>query len=388
MKKIWPFSFSFLQFASIASVGPFMVLYYQGLGFTGAQIGLLTGITPLVTFVSVPLWTRFADATGRHRLIMGIALLVGAAVVFTFPLLDTFAPILLISVSFNIFYAPVSSFADSAAMYMLADEKEMYGRIRLGGTIGFGLTILISGAIVQHYGVRSAFWMCAVLMFLGFIVSQKLVYDQSKAGDQVGGSIRTLLANPRWSLFLVLAFASGLALAATNNYFFPYMKELGANESTMGLALTIGTISEVPVLFFGNRLLKRLKPFGLLILTMTITGIRLLLFAASSTPGLVLLVQLLNGLTFSAMWMAGVSYADENAHPGMRTTAQGLFNAVAMGFGAAAGGFTGGLLLESIGGRGLYLVFGIIVLATVAIVTLIRKRLLAEKTSPAKGVEQ
>ena len=154
MKKIWPFSFSFLQFASIASVGPFMVLYYQGLGFTGAQIGLLTGITPLITFVSVPLWTRLADATGRHRIIMSVALLLGAAVVFTFPLLDTFAPILLISVLFNIFYAPVSSFADSATMYMLADEKEMYGRIRLGGTIGFSIVATLAGSLVENYGLK------------------------------------------------------------------------------------------------------------------------------------------------------------------------------------------------------------------------------------------
>jgi len=47
------------------------------------------------------------------------------------------------------------------------------------------------------------------------------------------------------------------------------------------------------------------------------------------------------------------------------------------------GGFTGGLLLESMGGRGLFLVFGVALLAIVAVVTLIERRLPAEQgTSP------
>lgn len=382
MRKIWPFTFNFLLFAGIASVVPFIVLYYQGLGFTGTQIGLLTGIAPLITFFSAPLWTGLADATRRHRLMMSLAILAGVITIFVFPLLNAFVSVLLIAILLNTFIAPVPSFADSATMFMLADEKEMYGRIRLGGTIGYGLAASIAGVLVQNYGLKFAFWGCAALFLLGFIVSQKLVYSQLKADDPAGGSVRTLLANPRWPLFLTVAFAGGSALAALNNYFFPYMKELGANESTMGLALTIGTISEIPVLFFGNRLIKRLKSYGLLMLTMVVTGIRLLLFAASGTPSLVLFIQLLNGLTFPAMWVAGVSYADENAPAGMSTTAQGLFGAMVLGFGTAVGGFIGGPLLESMGGRGLYLVFGVAVLATVAIVTLIQRRLPAEqKTS-------
>ena len=379
MKKLWPFSFYFLLFAGIASVSPFIVLYYQELGFTGTQVGLLTGITPLITFFSAPLWTGLADTTKRHRFIMSIALLGGVIVLFTFPLLNAFAPILLIALLLNIFLAPISPLADSATMFMLGDEKELYSRVRLGGTIGFGLTAPLAGALVQGYGLRYAFWGCATLFVFSLIVSQKLVYDQSTTDTPVMGNVRALLANPRWLLFLTLAFAGGSSMAAFNNYLFSYMKELGATESTMGLALLVGMASEIPVLFFCNHLIKRFKSYGLLMLTMVFIGLRMLLFAAVDTPGLVLVIQLLNGLTLPAMWIAGVSYADENAPAGMRTTAQGLFSAMFFGIGMAVGGFVGGPLLESIGGRGLYVVFGAVELTIVAIVALIQSRLPGEE---------
>jgi MFS family permease len=191
--------------------------------------------------------------------------------------------------------------------------------------------------------------------------------------NPIRGRIRTLLTNPRWLLFLTLALAGGSSLAAFNYYLFPYMKELGANESMMGLVIVVGMLSEIPVLFFGNRLIKRFKPYGLLMLSIAVTGLRSLLFAASANSGLILAIQLLNGLTVPAMWIAGVSYADENAPPGMGATAQGLFNGMFLGFGMAVGGVIGGLLLESVGGRGLFLAFGIAAFCVVLLVALLQR---------------
>jgi len=379
MKKTWPFTFNFILYAGVATVAPFIVLYYQSLGFTGTQIGLLTGITPLINFLSATLWTGFADATSRHRLLMTLAILGGSIGLFIFPLLTTFVPVFLISILFSIFWAPVTPLADSATMFMLADEKEFYSRVRLGATLGFGLAAPIAGALVQNYGLRLAFWGCAILFLLGLIVSQKLSYGQLQTDGPTRDRVRTLMSNPRWILFLVVAFAGGLGIAAYNNYLYPFMKEMGANESTMGLALLVGMVSEIPVLFFGNRLIKRLKPYGLLLVSIAVTGLRMLLFATSGTPNLILVFQLLNGLTFPAMWVAGVSYADENAPPGMSATVQGLFSAVVLGFGTAVGGLIGGLLLGSMGGRGLYLVFGTVVLTIVVIAALIHKRLLTKQ---------
>jgi PPP family 3-phenylpropionic acid transporter len=153
------------------------------------------------------------------------------------------------------------------------------------------------------------------------------------------------------------------------------MKEIGADGNMMGYALAVSTISEVPILFFGNRLLKKFGARKLMALAMLIAGARLLATAAFNTPMLVLLIQFVSGLTFPLMWMAGVSYTEENAPPGMSATAQGLFNAVVFGFGTAMGGFLGGLLLGSLGGRGMYFVFAVIVLVAVAIVTPIENRM-------------
>jgi PPP family 3-phenylpropionic acid transporter len=383
MKPVWPFTFNFLIFAGFAFAAPFLVLYYQSVGFSGAEIGLLTGVTPLVTLVAAPFWTGLADAKRRHRLILSVALVVATAVIFVFPFFNTFAPIFLIAILFSAFFAPVTSFADSATMFMLADRKDMYGRVRLGGTLGFGVAGSLAGVIVQSLGLNFAFWGCALLLLLAMFAGQKLTHNTVGASASTAQGVRTLLSNRRWLLFMTLAFAGGLAIAATNTYLFPFLRELGATESTMGLALTLGTVSEIPVLFFGNRLLKRFKPYGLLALAMLITGARLMAFAAADTPALALAIQLFNGLTFPAMWVAGVAYADEHAPAGLNATAQGMFGAMVFGFGAAVGGFIGGPLLESVGGRGLFLIFGIIVLVVAAIVALVQRRLPAElQTAP------
>jgi uncharacterized membrane protein YfcA len=58
-----------------------------------------------------------------------------------------------------------------------------------------------------------------------------------------------------------------------------------------------------------------------------------------------------------------------------------VLGAMVFGFGMAVGGFVGGPLMESQGGRGLYLVFGVVVLVTVAMVAFVQSRLPAKPTT-------
>jgi len=372
-KIAWPFSFYFFNFAASAAVLPYVVLYYQELGFSGTQIGLLTGITPLITLVSAPFWTGLADTTRRHRLILGIVLLIGSVILAVLPLLRVFLPVFLLIIGLNLLLGPVNSFSDSASMTMLGEKKELFGRVRLGGTLGYGVFAILSGTIVQNLGLRAAFWVSAGVMFAAFIVSRKLEFSTVESVRVEGGGLHSLLKNPRWIGFLVLAFAGGLSVAGLNSYILPYMGEIGSSELLMGIALAFGTVFEIPVLFFGDRLLKKLKPWRLYTLSLVLSGIRFLLYAANPFPAAVLAIQMLNGLTFPIMWVAGVAYADEIAPEGFRTTAQGIFSAFVVGIGNAVGSFLGGILLPVLGGRGVFLVLGSGILLFLILGTLLHR---------------
>jgi len=252
-------------------------------------------------------------------------------------------------------------------MTMLGEERAMYGRVRLGGTIGFGLFAPIAGVLVQNYGLKFGFWTFSAIMLLNFFVSQRFVHSSHEEDEAQPGGIRVLLTSRRWIIFLFMSFLGGMGAFSAASYLFPYMAELGANESTMGLALAISTLTELPVFFLAHRLVKKFGSYGLLTLTLVMFGARSLLYALVSTPFMVLIVQAFGGMIFPAMWTAGVSYADENAPAGLKSSAQGLFGAMSFGVGSAVSGFVAGPLLESIGGRGMFFVLGIIILTGLVI---------------------
>jgi MFS family permease len=368
MRKIWPFTFYFLYFAAFASLLPYFVLFYQSLGFSGAQIGLLTGIPPLITLFGAPFGTGLADRTQRHKLVMGLGLAVAIVVMVILPQLSNFVVVFLLVILFNFFMSPVASLSDSATMTMLGEQRAMYGRIRLGGTIGWGLFAQIAGFLLALYGLDILFYVFSAVMLLNLFVSQKFSFGVPEERNENSGTMAMLLKSRRWIVFLASSFLGGIGAFSVASYLSPYLQELGADGRQIGFAFLIATLTEFPAFFFGNLLVRRFTAHGLFVISLVLLGIRSLMFGVVNNLFVAIAIMGVGGMVFPAMWLAGVAYADENAPAGMKSTAQGLFGSMTFGFGAAFSGFVGGLLLESIGGRGMFLVFGIVILVGLAII--------------------
>lgn len=381
MKKIWPFTFYALYYASIACFMPYIVLYYRQCGFSGGQIGLLTAISPLIGILATPTLTGFADASRRYRLVLSLALGSGAVIAIIFPTVKTLLPMILLISCYAFFASPTTSLADNATMSMLGEEKEKYGRIRLGGTIGWAIAATVAGVLIERYGLKISFLCTGGLLFLSLIVSQGFVFSQPGEKVSIRAGMRTLLTSRSWVIFMAIALVAGIGFATLTNYFTLYMEQAGISKSWMGIAMTLATISELPLMFFSNRLLRRFKARGLLMLAVACFGIRLLLYAATSNLVVILLFQLINGLTFPVFMVGAVSYAYDNAPPGMGASAQGVMGAMIFGFGSASGGLLGGLLLGVAPARVMYAIIGVVLLLSLFLFLIPQQRSSQEVSS-------
>jgi len=380
-KYAWPAAFYFLYFSAIAAVVPFIALYYQSLGLSGGQIGLLFGISPLVTLFASPFWTGLADVGQRHKRVLLITIGTAVLLMAIVPAIRSFSLLFPLIIIYAFFSAPIVSLVDGATLAMLGERRDLYGRIRILGTIGWGLSAPLVGELLQRNGVRWMFWVYALLMALNLLTVRRITFAQSSSTTPFWHGVRSLLTNRRWVLFLLMAFMAGIGFAQHNNYMAVLMEELGARKSMIGIAVTVSTLSELPVMFFSNLLLRRFKAQGLMFVALAASGLRCLLYSQAGNPQAVIAIQLIHGMTFPLLWIAGVTYASESAPPGLGATAQGLFGATLMGFGVATGSLLGGLLLDRLSISGMYGAVGAIILSSL-IVFLVINRSLRQNASP------
>jgi len=369
-------AFYAFYFAAGAFFSPFLVLYFSELGLDGRRIGVLRGIAPLIAVVAAPLWSALADATRRHKLVRMVAIVGSWLAVLILSATRMYGALIAVVAGYAIFSAPVIPLVDNAVIALLGEEKSRYGQQRLWGAIGWGLAGLVAGVLIERYGLLVAFvgylvlMACTGLMALAIPSVDRGLSDVGRVLGQgaepppghstFGSDVRRLFLDRRWVLFLLVVLIGGLFHSTEMSYLMLYMDALGGSKTLMGIALMVGTISELPVWALAPYFLKRWGSRGLLAIALFAGAIQSLAYSSLSSAWGAVPLQLLHGLSFSAMWAAGVSYAAEVAPEGTEATALGMLGAT-LGLSSAIGAYGGGLLYELQGGA---LVFRVTVLTS------------------------
>lgn len=376
--------FYFLYFAAAASLIPFLALHYQQLGFSGWQIGLLTGLLPLTTLIGASIWTGLADLTQQHHRLVLVAIggaWIAALLLSTVELFIVLIPVIII---YAFFVAPIMPMADSTVMHLLGNRKSEYGRIRLWGAVGWGLAAPVAGILINRSGTQWAFYLYLIIMFGMFLVSVRMPFSGAELGGRFRQGLRTLLSNYQWLLFLFVVLLEGMAFSITLNFLFLYMEDLGISALLMGLTLTFATVSELPVWRYSERWLVRWGTRSLMIFSLVVLIVRTFAYSLVTTGWLFLLISLLHGPSYSSMWSAGVTYANETAPAGLGATAQGIFSGTVVGLGAGLGAFLGGLLFDSVGPEWMFRLVGLGLMAALVLYLIAGRESVRLKPAPVE----
>lgn len=302
----------------------FINVHFRGIGLSGAEIGLLATIAPLVAIFSGTVWGLLSDRTGRTRALLMLASAGAMVIVLILPAAQTFAALVPLVAIFSLFNSAIIPLVDSMTLAMLGEQRERYGAQRIWGSIGFIVTSSASGFLVGALGIHVIFAGFAIALGLHACALALLPEQPVELRGSTLRGLSGLVRQPGWVIFAVSVMLIAIAGNAMGAFLSITIRTLGGADSLVGLAWTIAALSELPVMAGSAWLLRRAGPARLLTVAFLVYTVRMALYSAAQAPEWVLAINLMGGVSFALYWISSVTYASQLAPAGLKATSQGM----------------------------------------------------------------
>ncbi|HOJ20295.1 MAG TPA: MFS transporter [Armatimonadota bacterium] len=347
-----------LLFAPFAIATTYQNLHFKRCGFTESEIGTLNALAALLAVLSPPLWGMVTDRAGDKRIPLALLFLASGATYPLFLLADSLGSALLIQAVFNFSFAPCIPLTDAIALELLPRAGGDYGRIRLWGSLGFIVTLLVSGLFLGGGPLAPKGGGDLVATFVAFGIVRVLgaawvlSLPRGEAPQAVAtyrGDLGALFRDRGFLLFLAATFLCNTALRSYYVFLSIYLDGLGVSDSMKGVFWSLGVAAEVVFMVFAWRLVQRMGVCGMLMLGMAGGALRLILFSLFLPVGAVALAQGLHALAFGATHIASLTFINASVPERFRASGQTLHAAIVGGLGGVLGSRLAGDLAQAWG---------------------------------------
>lgn len=335
-------------YGTMACYYPFLAVYFKGKGLSYTEIGIGFALNSIISVAAQPIWGYLTDKYLSKRKTIVITLTASSIAALGFIFASQNYMIMTLIILFIWFQSSVSPVTDAYCYdFMEIDKNLQYGQVRLMGSVGYAVTSLLLGIAIQKTSIDMAFYTYLIVSVVVILIIRSIKFEGKHGSNKIDISdIKYLLKNKNYTIFITSVVFISIALGANGSYIAVLIEKTGGDISRLGLLWFIVAMSELPVFFFGNKLLKKYGDLNLYIISMIIYIFRYLLDSYCSSYIGVIAVQILQGITFTLYLTATMQYINRISEPKLRTSAITLYAAIGGGIGGFIGNFGGGLFLE------------------------------------------
>ncbi|MEE5114119.1 MFS transporter [Pseudomonas alliivorans] len=367
--------FYLCYFALLGSSAPFMALYLHHLGFSSARIGELIAIPMLMRCVAPNLWGWLGDYTGRRLAIVRFGA-VCTLLAFSLILLDhSYAWLAMVMALYAFFWHAILPQFEVITLAHLQGQTARYSQIRLWGSIGFILAVVVLGRLLEWFSL-DLFPHMLLMVMAGIAISSWWVPNaqppvSSRPSDE-GGFLRQL-SRPG-----VLAFYLSVALMLLSHgpyytFLTLHLEALGYSRSLIGVLWSVGVVAEVQMFMVMSRVLQRFSVRQVLLASFLLAAVRWLLLGAFAEHLPVLLVaQVMHAATFGSFHAAAIHFVQRSFGPRQQGQGQALYAALS-GVGGALGALYSGYSWNALGPLWTFAIASLAALAAAIMIVTPRK---------------
>ena len=344
-------SYYFFYFAFIGVFTPYFGLYLQSLEFSAWDISVLMTQMQLMRLIGPYFWSALVDRFG-HR--MPVIRLTGLATLLVFGIFffaSRFEVLLVALGLFSFFWVAALPLVETLTFDHLRENPARYSRIRLWGSIGFILAVLAVGALLDHWPLSSLLW--AILLSLAGIMLCGLSIPEAAAahGHDAHPPVARILRQPRVRALLAACFAMSAAHGALHIFYSIFLSAHGYSKSLVGGLWTLGVLAEIAVFLGMAQVMRRVSLRQILLVSFAAAAVRFVAIGyAVDHVAILVLAQLLHGLTFGAFHAAAIAAINRWFPGNTRSRGQALYSSLSFGAGGLVGGLISGLAWDRLGG--------------------------------------
>jgi len=338
-------------FAILGALAPYWGPYLRAQGFSSAEIGQLIAILHGTKIIAPNIWGWIADLSGRRMWIVRYGAL-AALISFTGVLVSSgFWWLALVMMVFSFFWNAVLPQFEANTMNHLGAGDRNYSRIRLWGSVGFIITVLLFGELIERHGVDILPWLvlaCFVALWVSSMLAPEAVQGRS---SQAHEPILRVLFRPEVLGFFLACFLLQASHGPYYAFFSIYLADLGYSGGTIGLLWALGVLAEIGLFLVMHRLMPRFGPRNLLLAALVLAALRwTLIGAVPDVLWLLLFAQILHAATFGVYHAVGIHLVNRFFTGRNQGRGQALYSSITFGAGVAVGSLVAGLVWDVIGG--------------------------------------
>lgn len=342
--------FYLFYFAVLGALVPYWGLYLQSIGFSPADIGSLMALLMVSRIVAPNLWAWIADRRDTRMAVVRLSALL-ATVAFAGVFLGrSFWWLALVMLVFSFFWNASLPLLEVFVMNHTASRPGAYGRVRLWGSIGFILSVVALGPVIDAHGAWWVLPALALLMAGMWITSLLLPESEVRGSAPSPGPFLKIILRPEIVAFLLACLLMQVSHGPYYTFYSILLDSHGYTKTTIGLLWALAVLCEIGVFLAMPRLLARYDVRTVLLASFGLATARWLLigfFPQDMT--LMILAQVLHAATFGSFHAAGIQmvyrfFTGRHQHRG-----QAAYSTISFGLGGAIGSFYSGHIWEALG---------------------------------------
>lgn len=350
---------------------PFFPVWLKAVGIDASWIGIIIAVPAVTRFTTLPFVTGLAEQRQTLR---------GAIIATAFLTAIGFSIVGLFQVAVAVFAAyvftacvwtPMVPLTDGYALKGVARYGLNYGPLRLWGSAAFIAGALVCGLLVDVIAPQHLIWVIAAMATVGAIAGLGLrPIDMAGATPAGAAGATGLLRQPG---FLAIIVASALIQGSHAAYYaFASItwQATGFGGLTIAGLWVLGVIAEIVVFALSPRF--TVSPVLLVIIGASSAIVRWLVTAQEPSVGVLMIAQLMHGLTYGATLLGTMGLLVRNVPSHVAARAQGYLAACSGIVASSASMLSGAIYAQY--GQGVYYVMAAMGAAGGLVILLARHR--------------